>query len=105
MKLSSHMLRRSAATLLERTLLRSPQASRDGVYRSIQEFLRHDNLATTMRYLEADPSRQQRTMETFAHAFDWGRSGTAEVILERSPRAARRTPVVGRARAPRAPRG
>jgi len=70
-KLSSHMFRRSAATFLERTLLRSPEASRDGVYRTLQGFLRHENLATTMRYLEADLSRQQRAMDAFAHALPW----------------------------------
>ncbi len=70
-KLSSHMFRRSGATFLERTLLRSPEASRDGVYRTLQGFLRHDNLATTMRYLEADPARQQRAMAAFANALSW----------------------------------
>jgi integrase len=71
-KLSTHMLRRSGATLLEKTLLRSPEASRDGVYRSVQEFLRHESIATTMRYLEADPSRQRRALEAFGAAYDWG---------------------------------
>lgn len=70
-KLSTHMLRRSGATLLERTLLESPDASRDGVYRTVQEFLRHESLATTMRYLEQDPSRQRRAMEAFGRAFEW----------------------------------
>jgi integrase len=72
-KLSTHMLRRSGATLLEKTLLRAPDASRDGVYRSVQEFLRHESIATTMRYLEKDPSRQRRAMEAFGGAIDWGR--------------------------------
>jgi len=98
-RLSSHMLRRSGATLLEKTLLNSPEASRDGVYRSVQEFLRHDNLATTMRYLERDPSRQRRVMVAFGHALDWNppppppevpRVG-GPVLLR--PRAAGRPPV------------
>jgi integrase len=70
-KLATHMLRRSGATLLEKTLLESPEASRDGVYRSVQEFLRHESIATTMRYLDRDPSRQRRAMEAFGTAFDW----------------------------------
>ncbi|MGA7922607.1 MAG: site-specific integrase [Thermoplasmata archaeon] len=82
-KLSSHMFRRSGATLLERTLLRSPDASRDGVYRTLQGFLRHDNLATTMRYLEADPSRQQRAMIAFAEALPWNGEVRSE-LLDRS---------------------
>lgn len=71
-KLSTHMLRRSGATLLEKALLSSPDASRDGVYRSVQEFLRHENLATTMRYLDQDPGRQRRALQVFAGALDWG---------------------------------
>lgn len=74
-KMSSHMLRRSGATLLEKTLLRTPEASRDSVYRSVQEFLRHENIATTMRYLETDPSRQRRAMAFFARALSWDGSG------------------------------
>jgi hypothetical protein len=62
------MFCRSAATFLERVMLQSPEASRDRVYRTLQGFLRHENLATTMRYLEADPSRQERAMEAFARA-------------------------------------
>ena len=85
-RLSSHMFRRSAASFLERTLLRSPEASRDGVYRTLQGFLRHENLATTMRYLEADPSRQQRAMEAFAHALPWDGVATLSA-LPCSPRA------------------
>jgi integrase len=92
-KMSSHMLRRSGATLLEKTLLRSRNASRDGVYRCVQEFLRHENLATTMRYLETDPSRQRRAMETFGSALDWsgrtsgsGRHGRRETLRARRPR-------------------
>lgn len=85
-KLSSHMFRRSAATFLERTLLRSPETSRDGVYRTLQGFLRHENLATTMKYLEADPSRQTRAMEAFARALPWdggaASSGRARVAGE-----------------------
>ncbi|HLY76293.1 MAG TPA: site-specific integrase [Thermoplasmata archaeon] len=75
-KLSTHMLRRTAATLLERTLLRSPQASRDGVYRMVQGFLRHESIATTMRYLEPDPSRQAAAMEAFAQALPWNAGET-----------------------------
>jgi integrase len=70
-KLSTHMLRRSGATLLEKTLLGSPETSRDGVYRSVQEFLRHENLATTMRYLERNPARERRAMEAYGNALDW----------------------------------
>ncbi len=70
-KLSTHMLRRSGATLMERTLLGSPGASRDGVYRAVQGFLRHESIATTMRYLEADPSRQAAVMQAFANALPW----------------------------------
>lgn len=69
--MSTHMLRRSGATLLEKALLASPDASRDGVYRSVQEFLRHENLATTMRYLERDPGRQRKAMQLFANALGW----------------------------------
>jgi integrase len=76
--LSSHMFRRSAATFLERTLLDSPEASRDGVYRAVQGFLRHKNLATTMKYLEADPSRERRAMEVFGAAFPLGDSAEEE---------------------------
>ena len=80
-KLSTHMFRRSGATLLERTLLESPAASRDGVYRSVQEFLRHQNLATTMRYLEADPARQRRAMDVFGAALgDWGSTAAAAAL-------------------------
>jgi integrase len=74
-KLSTHMLRRSGATLLERTLLRSPGASRDGVYRTVQDFLRHESIATTMRYLEPDPSRQAAAMRALAAALPWGLNG------------------------------
>ncbi len=74
--LSTHMLRRTGASLLERTLLRSPDAARDGVYRAVQGFLRHDNIATTMRYLEGDPARQAAAMEVFARALPW--EGTAD---------------------------
>jgi integrase len=97
-KLSSHMFRRSAATFLERTLLRSPEASRDGVYRTLQGFLRHENLATTMKYLEADPTRQQRAMEAFAQALPWDGATDASVPIRESltsvdrPGPARRPP-------------
>lgn len=70
-RLSTHMLRRSGATLLERALLRLPNAARDGVYRTVQGFLRHDNIATTMQYLEADPTRQAEAMQVFASALPW----------------------------------
>ncbi len=88
-KLSTHMLRRTGATLLERALLRSPDASRDGVYRSVQGFLRHENLATTMRYLERDPSRERKTMETYGRALDWIGSGSSPVGASRSVAGAR----------------
>lgn len=71
LRLSSHMLRRSGATLLEEALLDSPEASRDGVYRSVQEFLRHENLATTMRYLESNPRRQRRALDQYGQALPW----------------------------------
>ncbi|MCI4351808.1 MAG: hypothetical protein L3K14_00235 [Thermoplasmata archaeon] len=71
-KLSIHALRRSGATLLERTLLRSPEASRDGVYRTVQGFLRHENIATRMRYLEPDPSCQAAAMRVIADELPWG---------------------------------
>jgi len=70
-RLSSHMFRRSGATLLEEALLKSPNASIDGVYRVVQGFLRHDNLVTTMRYLEANPARQRRALVEFAQAIPW----------------------------------
>lgn len=69
--LSSHMFRRSAATALEESLLGTPGASVDGVYRILQGFLRHENLATTMRYLEANPRRQRRALDRFARAVPW----------------------------------
>lgn len=71
--LSSHMFRRSGATLLEEALLESPAASVDGVYRVVQGFLRHENLATTMRYLESSPRRQRRALVRFAQAVPWYR--------------------------------
>ncbi|HKS59702.1 MAG TPA: site-specific integrase, partial [Thermoplasmata archaeon] len=70
-RLSSHMLRRSGATLLEEALLRSPRGAPDGAYRAVQGFLRHENLATTMRYLQANPDRQRRAMDTFAQFVTW----------------------------------
>lgn len=71
-QLSSHMLRRSGATLLEDALLRSKRGSLDGVYRSVQSFLRHDNLATTMRYLQGNPTRQRQALREYAAAIPWG---------------------------------
>ena len=56
-RLSSHMLRRSGATLLEEVLLKSPHPTLDGVYRAVQAFLRHDDLTTTMGYLQGNPAR------------------------------------------------
>lgn len=70
-RLSSHMLRRSGATLLEEVLLASPHPSLDGVYRAIQTFLRHENAATTMRYLQENPARQRRALEQFGSALPW----------------------------------
>jgi integrase len=84
-RLSSHMFRRSAATFLERTLLDSPEASRDGVYRAVQGFLRHENLATTMKYLEADPSRERRTMAVFGAAFPLAVEGDGEDVRRADP--------------------
>jgi integrase len=95
-KLSTHMLRRSGATFLEKTLLSSPGASKDGVYRSVQEFLRHENIATTMRYLERDPSRQRRAMEAFGNAFDWNATTPRAVGYTRErTRVLRRGPAEG----------
>ncbi len=74
-RLSTHMFRRSGATMLEEALLESPQASRDGVYRMVQEFLRHENLATTMKYLESNPRRQRKALDQFGQAFPWPTSG------------------------------
>jgi integrase len=70
-RLSSHMFRRSGATLLEEALLASPRASKDGVYRVVQGFLRHENLATTMGYLEANPARQERALREYAATLPW----------------------------------
>lgn len=69
--LSSHMFRRSGATLLEEALLESRGASHDGVYRTVQEFLRHENLATTMRYLESNPRRQRKALDEYERSFPW----------------------------------
>ena len=74
--LSSHMLRRSGATMLEESLLESPSASRDGVYRTVQEFLRHENLATTMRYLESNPQRQRKALDLYGEALPWAEPRT-----------------------------
>lgn len=95
-KLSTHMLRRSGATLLERTLLQSPDSARDGVYRTVQGFLRHESIATTMRYLEADPARQAAAMQAFANALPWGalespRSGPHSPAPPSAPRTHSRT--------------
>lgn len=90
-QLSTHMLRRSGATLLERTLLSSPTASRDGVYRIVQGFLRHESIATTMRYLEPDPSRQREAMEAFSNALPWGGTPEQPSVYAASARAARRS--------------
>ena len=70
-RLSSHMFRRSGATLLEEAMLAAPDSSPDGVYRVLQGFLRHENLATTMRYLESNPARQARALVRFAQAVPW----------------------------------
>ena len=83
--LSTHMLRRSGATLLERTLLRSPEASKDGVYRVVQGFLRHESLATTMRYLEADPRRQESAMKAFGSAIRWHSPDDGPLASDRRP--------------------
>ena len=74
--LSSHMLRRSGATMLEESLLESPSASRDGVYRTVQEFLRHENLATTMKYLESNPQRQRKALDLYGEALPWAEPRT-----------------------------
>lgn len=74
-RLSSHMFRRSGATLLEEAMLASPEGSPDGIYRVLQGFLRHENLATTMRYLESNPARQARALVQFAQAVPWSGFG------------------------------
>ncbi len=76
-RLSSHMFRRSGATLLEEALLETPRPSPDGIYRVIQGFLRHENLATTMRYLESNPARQRRALARFAQALPWPEAPTS----------------------------
>lgn len=68
---SSHVLRRSGAALPEEVLLGSPHPSLDGVYRAIQSFLRHENLATTMRYLQENPARPRRALDQFGSALPW----------------------------------
>jgi integrase len=70
-RLSSHMFRRSGATLLEEAMLAAPDSSPDGIYRVLQGFLRHENLATTMKYLESNPARQARALIQFAEAVPW----------------------------------
>lgn len=70
-RLSSHMLRRSGATLLEEVLLNTPRPTLDGVYRAVQAFLRHDDLATTMRYLQGNPARQRRALADYGRALPW----------------------------------
>lgn len=70
-RLSSHMLRRSGATLLEEVLLKSPHPTLDGVYRAVQAFLRHDDLTTTMGYLQGNPARQRRAMMDYGRALPW----------------------------------
>ncbi|MGI0054319.1 MAG: tyrosine-type recombinase/integrase [Thermoplasmata archaeon] len=72
-RLASHMLRRSGATLLEEVLLDSPHPTLDGVYRAVQAFLRHDDLATTMRYLQGNPARQRRALADYGRALPWDR--------------------------------
>ena len=69
--LSSHMFRRTGATLLEEALLREPEGPVDGVYRVVQGFLRHENIATTMRYLEANPRRQRDALERYRRLLPW----------------------------------
>lgn len=71
LRLSSHMLRRSGATLLEEAMLASPRRNPDGTYRVLQVFLRHENLATTMKYLQENPGRQRRAMEQFDDLLPW----------------------------------
>lgn len=71
LRLSSHMLRRSGATLLEEAMLATPRRNPDGTYRVLQTFLRHENLATTMKYLQENPGRQRRAMEQFHALLPW----------------------------------
>ncbi|MDE1822146.1 MAG: hypothetical protein KGJ23_15120 [Euryarchaeota archaeon] len=44
---------------------------RDEVYRTVQEFLRHESLATTLKHLEASPRRQKKALEQHGKAFPW----------------------------------
>ncbi len=75
---SSHMFRRTGATLLEEALLREPGGPVDGVYRVVQGFLRHENIATTMRYLEANPGRQRDALERYRRLLPWPDLATRE---------------------------
>jgi integrase len=69
--LSSHMFRRTGATLLEEALLREPEGPVDGVYRVVQGFLRHESISTTMRYLESNPGRQRTALERYRRLLPW----------------------------------
>lgn len=75
---SSHMFRRTGATLLEEALLREPGGPVDGVYRVVQGFLRHENIATTMRYLEANPGRQRDALERYRRLLPWPELATRD---------------------------
>jgi hypothetical protein len=108
--LSSHMFRRTGATLLEEALLREPEGPVDGVYRVVQGFLRHESISTTMRYLESNPGRQRTALERYRRLLPWpdlapgkfrsvpvgqrpdlagGTDGTGTASLDRSPRGLR----------------
>lgn len=91
-RLSSHMLRRTGATLLEEALLRYPEGAPEGVYRVVQGFLRHENIATTMRYLEGNPGRQWAALEQYRRLLPWpspppgeGTVGVGEKEIRRVP--------------------
>lgn len=79
-RLASHMLRRSGATLLEEVLLRGRSPTLDGVYRSVQAFLRHEDLTTTMRYLQGNPARQRQALLDYGRALPW--SGERRPVSE-----------------------
>lgn len=101
-KLSSHMFRRSGATLLEEALLAAPGSAPDGIYRVLQGFLRHENLATTMKYLESNPARQARALVQFAESVRWPGQGAR---FEESRLPPRRASEDGRSPSPRRPHG
>jgi hypothetical protein len=51
----------------------------------VQGFLRHESIATTMRYIEPDPSRQPAAMRALADALPWGARENTTAELSRTP--------------------